>query len=169
MITLLKNSDRVTSASLAQLVNVIAPIMTEPGGPAWRQSTFWPFSKTAELANGVVIRPAIAAESYDTVQYGSAPLIDAVATFDEDRGAAAAFLVNRSQTEYVSIDMDVRSIGPLSKVSATSLWDDEDVHAKNTLTEQDRVILRPNVSATLDAGKVRVVLPPVSWTAVSMR
>ena len=50
MITLLKNADRVRAASLAQLVNVIAPIMTEPGGPAWRQTTFHPFSVTARLA-----------------------------------------------------------------------------------------------------------------------
>ena len=52
MITLLKNADRVHAASLAQLVNVIAPIMTEPGGPAWRQTTFYPFSLTAKARQG---------------------------------------------------------------------------------------------------------------------
>ncbi len=59
LITLLKNSDRVTSASLAQLVNVIAPIMTEPGGDVWRQTTFYPFATTSRLAQGVVLRPEI--------------------------------------------------------------------------------------------------------------
>ena len=59
LMTLLKHSDRVTSASLAQLVNVIAPIMTEPGGPAWRQTTFFPFAITSRLASGEVIRPVI--------------------------------------------------------------------------------------------------------------
>ena len=52
LITLLQHSDRVRSASLAQLVNVIAPIMTEPGGPAWRQTTFFPFSLTSRLRGG---------------------------------------------------------------------------------------------------------------------
>ncbi|MBN9174620.1 MAG: alpha-L-arabinofuranosidase, partial [Microbacterium sp.] len=52
LISLLRHADRVTSASLAQLVNVIAPIMTEPGGPAWRQTTFFPFSVTSALARG---------------------------------------------------------------------------------------------------------------------
>ena len=66
LMTLLKHSDRVTSASLAQLVNVIAPIMTEPGGPAWRQTTFFPFSITSRLAAGEVIRPVIEAPAYDT-------------------------------------------------------------------------------------------------------
>ena len=60
MITLLKNADRVRAASLAQLVNVIAPIMTEPGGPAWRQTTFHPFSVTARLAKGgTVLEPKL--------------------------------------------------------------------------------------------------------------
>jgi len=43
-ISLLNHADRVKSACLAQLVNVIAPIMTETGGPAWRQTIFFPFA-----------------------------------------------------------------------------------------------------------------------------
>ena len=50
LITLLQHADRVRAASLAQLVNVIAPIMTEPGGAAWRQTTFYPFALTAANA-----------------------------------------------------------------------------------------------------------------------
>jgi len=82
LMTLLKHSDRVTSASLAQLVNVIAPIMTEPGGPVWRQTTFFPFSITSRLASGEVIRPVIEAPTYDT-RHGKASVIDAVATVDD--------------------------------------------------------------------------------------
>ncbi len=96
LMTLLKHSDRVTSASLAQLVNVIAPIMTEPGGPAWRQTTFFPFSITSRLASGEVIRPVIEAPTYHTARHGEAPVIDAVATADD--GRAAVFLVNRDLT-----------------------------------------------------------------------
>ena len=44
-ISLLNHADRVKTACLAQLVNVIAPIMTETGGPAWRQTIFWPFAQ----------------------------------------------------------------------------------------------------------------------------
>ena len=55
LISLIRHADRVTSASLAQLVNVIAPIMTEPGGPAWRQATFFPFALASRLARGVTL------------------------------------------------------------------------------------------------------------------
>ena len=44
-ISLLNHADRVKAACLAQLVNVIAPIMTETGGPAWRQTIFYPFAQ----------------------------------------------------------------------------------------------------------------------------
>ena len=56
LISLLRHSDRVTVACQAQLVNVIAPIRTEPGGPAWRQTIFHPFAITSRLARGEVLR-----------------------------------------------------------------------------------------------------------------
>ena len=59
LITLLRNTDRVHSASLAQLVNVIAPIMTEPGGRAWKQTTFHPFALTSQHAKGTVLQLAV--------------------------------------------------------------------------------------------------------------
>ncbi|WP_034261575.1 alpha-N-arabinofuranosidase [Actinospica robiniae] len=166
LMTLLKRSDRVTSASLAQLVNVIAPIMTEPGGPAWRQTTFYPFSITSRLASGEVIRPVIQAPSYDTARHGEASVIDAVATVDENR--AALFLVNRDQTEAAQITIDVRSLGSKRIVEAVTLAD-SDVYAKNTLTDQHRVTPSANKSATLADGVLTIELPAVSWTAIALQ
>jgi alpha-N-arabinofuranosidase len=167
MITLLQNADRVTSASLAQLVNVIAPIMTEPGGAAWRQTTFFPFSVTSRLAQGEVLRPRIEAGTYPTAKHGDAPLVDSVATFDPATNSAAVFLVNRSMTDALMVSVNVSTLG-LSKIEeALSLFDD-DVYAKNTLEDQERVGLRLNESATLADGVVTVTLPPVSWTAFAL-
>ena len=66
LISLLRHADRVHAACQAQLVNVIAPIRAEPGGPAWRQTTFHPFALTARLARGVVLRTAADAPSVPT-------------------------------------------------------------------------------------------------------
>ena len=55
-ISLLNHADRVKAACLAQLVNVIAPIMTETGGPAWRQTIFHPFAHFSRLGRGRVLR-----------------------------------------------------------------------------------------------------------------
>ena len=166
LITLLQNHDRVTSASLAQLVNVIAPIMTEPGGDSWRQTTFFPFSVTSRLARGEVLRPRIVTESYDTALYGAAPLIDSVVTADAETGDSAVFLVNRSQTESIEVTIDVSGLGATRIVEAVTLHD-ADPYAKNTLADQNRVGLQSLAGAELTGGRLTVTLPPVSWSAVA--
>src|SRR4029079_1118647 len=63
-ISLLNHADRVKCACLAQLVNVIAPIMTESGGPAWRQTIFWPFAQWSNFGRGRVLRTKVECETY---------------------------------------------------------------------------------------------------------
>ena len=166
LITLLKNHDRVASASLAQLVNVIAPIMTEPGGGAWRQTTFFPFSVTSRLAKGDVLRPRIDVGTYETEVYGAAPLVDAVATTDDESGTSALFLVNRSLTESIEVTVDLASLVATTITEAVTLHDD-DVYAKNTIENRERVGLRELSGATLTDGVLTVTLPPVSWSALA--
>src|SRR6185436_18602414 len=108
LISLIRHADRVRAASLAQLVNVIAPIMTEPGGPAWRQTTFYPFAVTSRLAQGVTLELKLDCPTYSTGRYGEVPVVDAVATCDAESGETSVFLVNRSLDEEVTIDIDVR-------------------------------------------------------------
>jgi alpha-N-arabinofuranosidase len=165
LITLLKNHDRVASASLAQLVNVIAPIMTEPGGDAWRQTTFFPFSVTSRLAKGEILKPRIDVGTYETDVYGAAPLVDSVVTTDGER--SAVFLVNRSRTEAISVSIEVAELDASTIDEAVTLWD-EDVYAKNTLADQNRVGLKSLEGAVLEGGILTVTLPPVSWSALAL-
>ena len=168
LISLLRHADRVTSASLAQLVNVIAPIMTEPGGPAWRQTTFFPFALTSRLARGVTLELKLESPTYDTALHGEVCVVDAVATHDAGTGDTAVFMVNRSLTEAVELAVDVSNLGQVAVVDAQTLHDD-DIHAKNTLDDPERVGLTPNTSHSIDDGTLRITLPPVSWTAVTLR
>ncbi|MET0861051.1 MAG: alpha-N-arabinofuranosidase [Microbacterium sp.] len=167
LISLIRHADRVTAASLAQLVNVIAPIMTEPGGPAWRQTTFYPFAVTSRLAQGVTLELKLDCPTYSTGRYGEVPVVDAVATCDAESGETSVFLVNRSLDEEVTIDIDVRLLGAVTLSHVESLWD-EDIHAANTLRDPERVGLRPNETARLEDGTVTITLPPVSWTALTL-
>lgn len=182
LVTLLKNADRVHAASLAQLVNVIAPIMTAPGGPAWRQTTFYPFAETARLAKGgTVFEPKLRTETVPTDRYGDVPGVDAVAVRTAD-GNVAVFAVNRSLDAATPFEIELpsRAGGAWSEVSARTLHED-DMHAANTLEDQNRVTLHANPTAVLDgadgtvgtvgtdARTVRVTLPPVSWTVVEVR
>jgi alpha-L-arabinofuranosidase len=167
LICLLKHADRVKAACLAQLVNVIAPIMTEPGGPAWRQTTFFPFAITARLAQGTVLRLAVECPSYETSEYGSVPLVDAVATIDSDSGEVAVFLVHRSQDAAATVSIDVGSLGRIRLAESLTLADD-DPTATNTLEYQERVAPAPNRSVRIEHGVLTVDLAAISWTAIQL-
>jgi alpha-N-arabinofuranosidase len=95
-------------------------------------------------------------------------IVDAVATHDQETGETAVFLVNRSLDEAVEFVVDASLLGDVSLGSAESLYDD-DMHAANTLSDPERVALRANESARLVQGELHIVLPPVSWTAVTLR
>ena len=173
LISLLKHADRVTSASLAQLVNVIAPIMTEPGGASWRQTTFFPFALTSELARGTALELKLTTETYSTELYGEVNLVDGVATHDKETGRSAIFLVNRSQTDEVTVTMDVAALAAVKvhgavKVLSAQTLSDADVYATNTLDNPERVGLSPNESVVTADGTITITLPAVSWTALSL-
>ncbi|MEV0385356.1 alpha-N-arabinofuranosidase [Nonomuraea sp. NPDC050643] len=164
LITLLRNSDRVTAASLAQLVNVIAPIMTEPGGRAWRQTTFHPFAQASRYAAGDVLRVEPVSPSYETKEYGEVPLVHAVATHAQE-GGTTLFAVNRSTDGPVSLEIDTRALGGVRVVEATTLTD-SDVYARNTADDPGRIAPRPNTDVEHDPA--RILLPPVSWNVIRL-
>jgi alpha-N-arabinofuranosidase len=118
MVTLLRHADRIGVACLAQLVNVIAPIRTEPGGRAWAQPTFEPFAQIAAAARGDVLRVEPRVATYES-EAGDVPLLDATATYDEETGRTALILVNRSDdaAARVTVTGDLRletEVAPLS-------------------------------------------------------
>jgi alpha-N-arabinofuranosidase len=167
LISLLRHADRVTSASLAQLVNVIAPIMTEPGGPAWRQTTFFPFAIASRLARGEALKLTLNSPTVSTEAYGDVSMVDAAATRDADTGRAAVFLMNRSLDESVTVEIEASRLG-VTTINGIESIHDSDIHVANTLAEPDRVIPRSNSSAVVDGGTIRLTLPPVSWTALDL-
>lgn len=167
LISLLKRSDRVHAACLAQLVNVIAPIMTEPGGPAWRQTTFFPFALTSRLARGAVLRPHISCGDYETARHGTVPLIDAVATHDAEASQAAVFLINRDRHGAQQVHVDLRDLG-VSRIVAAQTLTHTDLHARNTLRHPDTVTPVAIADATLVDGRLTLALPPASWGAVAL-
>ena len=163
LITLLRNSDRVTAACQAQLVNTISSIRSEPGGPAWRQSIFHPFALTARHAQGQVLQPQVAAPTLGTTKYGEVPVLDSVATYDAEEGRVAVFVVNRHPSEPVSFSTDLRAFGSVELAEATMLWD-EDLFAVNTMEEPERVTPKPHSSARVVGTELEAELPRASWS-----
>ncbi|WP_448062125.1 arabinosylfuranosidase ArfA [Cellulomonas hominis] len=166
LIALLRHTDRVHSASLAQLVNVIAPIMTEPGGRSWRQTIFHPFAQAARYAVGDVLRVAVDAPTYETAKFGDAALVDAVATHDAESGAVTVFAVNRAQTGPVRVEVDVRSLPGLRTATATTLCHPD--HTWTATADDDTTVVPRALPAPLADMRLTVELPAVSWNVVRL-
>ncbi|MDR2973626.1 MAG: alpha-L-arabinofuranosidase, partial [Propionibacteriaceae bacterium] len=167
LISLLRHSDRVTSASLAQLVNVIAPVMTDQGGAAWRQTIFHPFALTSRFARGDVLALDIRSPQYSTAKFGDVDLIDAVATRDKTTGDVAIFLVNRGMEEPVTAQIGVRALQSPTLSEAVVL-SNPDWHWQATAADSTSVAPRPATDLRLEAGELEVKLPPVSWVMIRL-
>lgn len=168
LISLLRHTDRVHSASLAQLVNVIAPIMTEPGGRIWKQTTFHPFALTARHAQGEVLQVAIDSPTTPTARFGDVTALDAVATRDAETGAVSVFAVNRSTTEELTLTVPTATLGDVALVEALTYSHDD--HTWSATADDDATVLPVvNDSAALADGVLTVTLPPVSWSCVRLQ
>ncbi|MFK4788183.1 alpha-N-arabinofuranosidase [Microbacterium sp. ZW T5_56] len=167
LISLLRHSDRVHSASLAQLVNVIAPIMTEPGGRSWKQTTFHPFALTSRFAQGEVLRLAVDSPRITTAKFGEVDAIDAVATHDPETGDVVILTVNRSTAEELSIEARVSGFGQLRIADALTLSNPD--HTWSATADDDTsVVPRENATASVEDGRLHAVLPPVSWSIIRL-
>ncbi|MFS0693623.1 alpha-N-arabinofuranosidase [Streptomyces nitrosporeus] len=167
LIALLRHADRVTVACLAQLVNVIAPIMTEPGGPAWRQTTFFPFAQAARYGRGQVLDVRVDSPTYATAKYGETDLLHATAVRDPETGAVTVFAVNRGQDAALPLEAALAGLG-LDRVAEHLVVADADPEARNTLAEPERVLPHAAEGTELAGGTLKAVLEPLSWNMIRL-
>ena len=165
LITMLRRADRVSMANLAQLVNVIAPIRTEPGGAAWRQTTFFPFQLTAAAASGHVVVPAVEAASIDTARYGAVPAVDAVATIAGDE--LSVFVVHRGLETATSVTIDLDRPARSATGLAVTVPAGGDRDTVNTAEAQP--VGPTPLDVSVHDRSVTLTLPPLCWARVSVR
>jgi alpha-L-arabinofuranosidase len=176
-IALLNHADRVTTACLAQLVNVIAPIMTQTGGPAWRQAIFWPFAQWSRHGRGRVLRAEIDSPSYDARYFDPRGSIDQyypvtapylkLGAVQQDDGGITLFAINRSLDEAMPLQITLSGFGHLTLTEALLLRHDE-LTAVNTADHPDKVAPVPLASVTITSDQVTATLPPASWSTIRL-
>jgi alpha-L-arabinofuranosidase len=165
LITLLKHADRVKVACIAQLVNVIAPIMTAPGGPAWRQTIFWPFMQASRFGRGTVLELKLDCAGYESKKYGPVPWLEATAV-DDGRGALSLFLVNRSEDQPLELEVRLGGYQKLSPLEHLELHH-PDRKAVNTKDQPETVRPRPAAARPqADGDTLRLTVAPFSWNVV---
>jgi len=166
LITFLKNADRVKVACLAQLVNVIAPIMTRNGGGVWAQTIFWPMMHASKYGRGTALRPVISSPVYDCKDFEKVPLVDAAAVLGDD-GGVTIFAVNRDMQDAIPLECDLRAFDSLTIAEHIVLHHD-DVKAVNTEEHPDTVAPKKGRGGKVDGGKMTVRLPALSWNVIRL-
>ena len=177
-ISLLNHVDRVKAACLAQLVNAIAPIMTETGGPAWRQTIFYPFADFSNLGRGQVLKcdvdsPAYSANYFDPrgstdlhFPIPKVPFVKVAAVHSLAEKTLTLFLLNRHLDHEANIEVAAGGFSGLALERATTLRH-ADLEAVNTKDSPENV--RPALlNAASVTDRVRLNLPAASWNVVRL-
>lgn len=161
LITLLKHSDRVKMACLAQLVNVIAPIMTENGGPAWAQTIFYPFLHASTYGRGYALNTVCECDTYAAGNKSAIPYVESIAVLSENEKELTVFAVNRSLTEEEELEVDLTGLDGFRQAEHIVLSHD-DMKAVNTKEDPNQVV---PVTVPVADGNV-VKLPAHSWNVI---
>ena len=170
LLAMLEHADRVKVGCIAQVVNVIAPIMTEPGGGrAWRQTIYWPLLHASTLGRGTALRTAVSAPTYDSRARDGASILKSVATISEDGSELTIFAINRDpENQPLELSLDLRAFGPLSPIEHTVVAN-PDMNATNSADNPENVAPSTRPLAPLEGGKGTVALPALSWNVLRYR
>jgi alpha-N-arabinofuranosidase len=160
----LRRSRVLKIACLAQLVNVIAPILTRPDG-LLKQSIYYPFQLFRRYASGEALDTLVTCPKYETSQYGPVPVLDVSASYDVTTGKWAAFLVNRRMDSPEPVEINLRGLSA-DQVQVTQVAGG-DPKAANTF-EQPYAVAPANLGLhPVQDGKLSLSLPPLSFTVIA--
>ena len=166
LITLLRHADRVKIACMAQLVNVIAPIMTSDTG-AWRQTIFYPYMYTSKYGRGTVLNTVVKATVYESKTYGEASYLDAVVIVNEEEETLTIFAVNKSLDEDMEISCDLRQFADYH-IEEQVVLSHTDMKAVNTEENPYNVVPSVGTTVKIEVGKLSGVLGKHSWNMIRL-
>lgn len=160
----LRKSHVLKIACVAQIVNVISWLHTR-GDALLTQTSFYPFQLVSNLAHGHALDALVKAPLVETKKYGPAPVIDVSASLDAASGEGAIFIVNRSQTDSVLIDI-VWQDGRSTAISKAWQLAGSDPKAANTWANPNAITAQAIAAPSIAGGRGAVEVPPLSFTVL---
>jgi alpha-N-arabinofuranosidase len=173
--TLIRRSDRVRLACLAQLVNVIAPLMTNENG-LFRQTIYYPYSWALQYARGkaldlVPVSPAYEISSFQRRAFGGGgktpvPYLDVSGTIDSESKTATLFILNRDLEKPRDLQVVWHEATP-TRVNTCMVLTGSDLKAVNGFDAPNRVV--PGALEAPPVGsRMTFQLPAHSYTVVNV-
>ena len=166
--TFIRRSDVVKIACIAQLVNVIAPIMTEKGGPAWAQTIYYPYYFASVFGRGTALQLVADSPGYETPHNKNTAFVDVSGVHNEDDGTLSFFLVNRHTSESIETEVSLQGFVNASVIDH-QVMTHPDLKAVNTAGNQEEVAPKKGTGAKVNGDRLSVVLPPYSYQMVRVK
>ncbi|HEY4200140.1 MAG TPA: alpha-N-arabinofuranosidase [Devosiaceae bacterium] len=163
--TFIRRSDVVKLACIAQLVNVIAPIMTDPKGQAWRQTIYYPYYFASIFGRGEALQLVTNCPGYDADIADNVPYVDVSGVHNEEDGTIAFFAVNRHATETIDLEVALNGFGNATIIDH-QVMTHANLEAVNTATDQSAVAPSKGTGAKVADGKLTARLPPYSYQMI---
>jgi alpha-L-arabinofuranosidase len=161
--TLIRKSDRVKVACLAQLVNVIAPIMTNSTG-FYRQPIYYPYSWGIAFARGSALELLVESPTREMPGLGTVRYVDVAGTTDPHTGKSALFLLNRDLENARTVEVLWEGSSP--KAGDVSVLTGSDLKASNSFEAPTKVAPQKGDKPRATADHTTLELPPRSYTVV---
>jgi alpha-N-arabinofuranosidase len=162
--SLIRNSDRVKIACLAQLVNVIAPIVTNPNG-LLRQTIFYPYSWALQFARGAALKLLVESPEYEIPGMDHLPYVDVAATYNAESKDVSVFVLNRDLSKVREVEFLWEDNAPSHVVDSRILTGD-DLKAFNSFEGPQRVAPRPFEKPATTGMRTRLEVPPRSYSMI---
>ena len=160
----MRNADRIKIACLAQLVNVIAPIMTNATG-LLRQTIYYPYSWALRWANGTVLNALVESPTYNVPDLGQVPYLDVAATSSQEEGKISVFILNRDLSKAQTVEINWQNTTP-GKLLNSMILTGNDLKASNTFDSPHRVVPQSFDKPATAEGRTRFDVPARSYTVL---
>jgi len=158
----MRNADRVKVACLAQLINVIAPIMTNADG-LFRQTIFYPYSWALQYGHGKVLNVPVESPTYDVKGLDAVFFFDAVAATEE--GKTSLFILNRDLAKAHAVEV-VWEDQAQNRVLASEVLTGSDLKAVNGFDAPEKVKPQAFDKPSTANGRSKFEVPPRSYTVI---
>jgi alpha-L-arabinofuranosidase len=162
--TLMRNADRVKLACLAQLINVIAPIMTNANG-MFRQTIYYPYSWALQYARGSVLNLLVESPAYEVSGMGQVPYLDVAGTVSTEDGKVSLFIFNRDLAKPHTIEVNWQDKAP-GRVLSASLLTGDDLKAFNSFEAPQKVAPRTLDKPSIASGRAKFEVPARSYSVI---
>ncbi len=162
----LRKADVLKIACIAQIVNVIAPILTKRNDML-KQTIYYPLLMFSQMASGASLDLLVESPRYETKKFGDMPLLDVSAAYDAAAGQNTIFIVNRSQTDRVPLEINWQDIAP-KRISSAHQLAGHDPKAANTWDNPNQLTTQAIYAPRIIDGKAELSLPPLSFTALGV-